>query len=102
MKAPDDCTTIEDIREAIDALDHQILELFGKRYQYVEEIIKFKSDKESIVANDRQQFVFSQRKKWAEDFGLDPALFESIFKTLVNWNVQKELELLKRQQTTNV
>ena len=97
MKAPADCKNIEEIRKAIDTIDHQVLELFGLRYQYVKEIVRFKNNKESIVASDRQQFVFSQRKEWAKKFELDPDLFETIFKTLIDWNVQKELELLKKR-----
>lgn len=102
MKEAKQCQNIEEIREIIDQIDYQIFELFGKRFEYVKAIVKFKSDQEEIVARDRQLEVLQKRKEWANEFGLDPELFEEIYKTLINWNVQKELELFRRKEKTNI
>jgi len=98
MKEAKECQNIEDIRNEIDRLDLQILTLFGKRLEYVKEIVKFKSDTDGIVALQRQKEVFQKRKEWAVELGLDPELFGNIFEMLVNWNVQKELELFSRKK----
>jgi chorismate mutase len=101
MKKAEDCQNIQEIRNEIDGLDQQILALFGKRLEYVKEIVKFKNDADGIVAIERQQEVFQKRKEWAADFGLDPELFGEIYELLVNWNVQKELELFSSQEKEN-
>jgi len=102
MKPVKDCRSIEEIRDSIDEIDYQILTYFEKRLEYVKAIVKFKTNKEGIVAKERQLEVFRKRREWAVEKGLDPDLFEEIFKTLVNWNVEKELEIFKNQQIKNI
>ena len=65
MRLPKDCKNIEEIREAIDELDSQIIELLGNRFQYVKEIVKFKEKNEkSIVANNRREAVIDSRRRY--------------------------------------
>jgi chorismate mutase len=101
MKDAEDCKNIDEIRYCIDEVDYQILAAFGKRLEYVKEIVKFKNDAEGIVARDRQTEVFQKRREWAQEFGLNPDLFEEMYKLLVNWNVQKELEIFRNNETEN-
>jgi isochorismate pyruvate lyase len=98
MKDPKDLKRIQEIRNSIDEIDHRILELFGDRNRFIEEIVKFKTDKEDIVAKKRQKEIFAARRKWAEDFNLNPDLFEEIFKMLINSNIQKELDILEHRK----
>ncbi len=93
MKEARDCQNIQEIRNAIDEIDFRIMELFGKRNEYVQEIVKFKSNKDEIVAKERQQEILQNRKNLALRFGLDPELFAKIYETLIGWNVQKEMEI---------
>jgi len=95
MTNPESCKSIEEIREAIDGIDYQILKLFSERYEFVKEIVKFKTDEASIIAESRQKEVIEKRREWAVELGLNPDLFEDIFWTLIRYNVQKELEILK-------
>jgi isochorismate pyruvate lyase len=68
--------------------------LFADRYSYVKEIVKFKTDESSVIAEDRQKEVIGKRREWAQELGLNPDLFEEIYWTLIRFNVKKELELL--------
>lgn len=102
MRDPKECQNIQEIRNAIDEIDYQILAFFGKRHKYVKEIVKFKSDKDGIVAKDRQIEVLKKRREWANAFGLDPELFEDIYKTLISWNIQKEMEILNSNEKSNI
>jgi len=102
MKNPESCKSIEEIREEIDGIDYQIVKLFCERYAFVKEIVKFKTDEASIIAESRQKEVIENRRKWAVELGLDPDLFEDIFWTLIRYNVQKELEMLKNSNAKPV
>ena len=102
MKEAKDCRNIGEIRAAIDEIDHHIISSFGERMEYVKEIVKFKSDPDGIVAKDRQIEVFQKRREWAKEFGLDPDLFEEMYKMLINWNVQKELEIFRSTEKANI
>ena len=97
MKNPEDYASIEEIRDAIDEIDYQIMKLFGERYDFVKEIVKFKTDEASVIAESRQEEVIAQRRAWAIELDLNPDLFEKIFWTLIRFNVQKELEILRNQ-----
>jgi len=95
MKNPESCKSIEEVREAIDEIDYQIMKLFSQRYDFVKEIVKFKTDEASVIAENRQAEVIAKRREWAVELGLSPDLFEDIFWTLMRYNVTKELEILK-------
>lgn len=97
MKAPKDCTSIEEIRESIDSIDYEIMQLFGKRFAYVKEIVKFKTDEESIIAAPRRDSVLRQRRIWAEENGLSPDIFEDIYRNLISHFISEEMEILKKQ-----
>jgi len=95
FKNPDDCLTLEDIRKEIDKIDEHIINLFAERHKYVEAIVRFKNDKDAIIAQERKDQVILQRKKWAELKGLNAETFEKIYTLLVNSNITHEMELLK-------
>lgn len=98
MKNPDSCGNIEEVRAEIDEVDYQILQLFARRYAFVKEIVKFKTDEESVVAATRQHEVISKRREWAIELGLNPDLFEEIYWMLMRFNVKKELEIFNSKE----
>ena len=95
---PTDCTCKEEIREQIDRIDQEIIALFGLRFQYVSEIVKYKTDVESVVAQHRKDHVIRVRGEWAEKHGLDKDTFEQIYRFLVDHNIGKELEMLEKKE----
>lgn len=92
---PEDCNSAEEVRNEIDKIDHQIIKLYGERHKYVEEIVRFKHDEESIIAHDRKTQVIRDRRKWAQDNGLDADTFEQMYLILIESNIKRELEILK-------
>ena len=102
MKNPESCKNIEEIRDEVDGIDYQILKLFSERYEFVKAIVKFKTDEASVIAENRQKEVIEKRREWATELGLNPDLFEDIFWTLMRYNVEKELEILKNTNANPV
>jgi chorismate mutase len=100
-KSPSECKSKEEIRTQIDRIDEEIISLFGLRFQYVSEIVKYKTNAESVVAQDRKDQVIKQRGEWAEKYGLDKETFEQIYRFLVDHNIGKELEILKKKKFEN-
>lgn len=94
IKKPSDCNSKEEIRSEIDLIDNEIIKLFGIRFQFVKEITKYKENNiESIIARDRYNKVLAERKIWAEQNGLDGYIIESIYKQLIDYFINKELEI---------
>ena len=77
-KLPFECNCKEEIRTQIDLIDREIIALFAKRFQFVNEIVKYKNDVKSVIAQDRKDHVIKQRGEWAENHGLDKNTFEQI------------------------
>ena len=98
FKDPKDCQSLEEVRNEIDKIDEFIISLFSERHKYVEEIVRFKHDKDAIIAQERKDLVILQRKNWAASSGLNADTFEKIYTLLVDSNIQHELELLKSKK----
>ena len=98
VKIPSECISKAEIREQIDRIDQEIISLFAARFQYVSEIVRFKTDVESVVAQERKDHVIKIRGEWAEKHGLDKDTFEQIYRFLVDHNIGKELEIMERKE----
>ena len=92
---PEDCSNIQDIRTEIDNLDRQIIKLIGKRFKYVKAAVKFKTSETSVKAPERFESMLKQRKNWAEE-NLNPDVIENIYRDLVNYFINEELEDWKK------
>jgi isochorismate pyruvate lyase len=102
VKDTKECNSLEEIRNEIDKIDEYIISLFSMRHKFVEEIVRFKNDKDAIIAQERKDQVILQRKKWAESKGLNAETFEKIYTLLVESNIKHEMELLKIKNSQNV
>ncbi len=95
FKDPKYCQSLEEIRNEIDKIDEYLISLFSERHKYVEAIVRFKNDKDAIIAQERKDQVIKQRKEWARTKGLNADTFEKIYTLLVESNIEHEMELLK-------
>jgi len=91
---PCHCRNKEEIRAQIDVIDKEIIQLFAARAQYVEEIVKYKNDEESVIAQERKDEVIRLRGEWAAQKGLNRTTFEQMYRLLVDNNINRELEIL--------
>lgn len=98
FKNPKNCKSLQEVRNEIDKIDEYIISLFSERHKYVEEIVRFKNDKDAVIAQERKDKVILQRKNWAAQSGLNAATFEKIYRLLVDSNIKHELEILKSKK----
>lgn len=89
---------MEEIRQVIDQIDQEIIRLFAQRADYVHEIVKYKTDEESVVAIERKDLVIKQRSEWAESLGLNKETFRDIYIRLLQQNISEELLLLQQNK----
>jgi len=96
MKLPEECKSLEEVRDHIDAIDTEIMKLFGKRFLFVKEVVKYKNkDQESIIAADRRAAVLKRRREMAIENKLDPDVFEDIYSILIEHFIEEELKIVK-------
>lgn len=97
MTKAKDCQSIEEIRSEIDRIDKQIIELLGERFQYVKEIVNYKSTADDVVAKKRYQEVFEARRQWAAEQGLSPSIVEQIYKILLHYFIDEQMRILNER-----
>lgn len=92
MKAPAECTSIEDVRAAIDAIDQDIVRALGLRFEYVKAITRFKKTETDVRAPDRYHAVLQARRAWAQAAGLDPDVVEQMYRLLIEHFIAEEMK----------
>jgi len=95
---PAQCTGMVDIRDEIDLLDSAIIQLIGKRYQYVQAAAKFKTSETAVRAPERFKAMLLQRREWALEQGLNPDVIEKLYSDLVSYFIQEEMERWKEEK----
>lgn len=98
FKKANQCDSLEELRGEIDKIDYEIIQLFSERMKYVEAVVDFKSDEESIIASERKERVLKERSEWALKNDLDPKVFRKIYSILIESNIQHEMMLLNGQK----
>lgn len=93
---PSECKSIEDVRQNIDAIDAEIMRLFGLRFEFVKEVVKYKkNDEASIIAADRRAYVLQKRREMALQNNLNPDVFENLYANLIEHFIEEELKIVK-------
>ena len=91
-KAPEDCTSIEKVRNGIDTLDREIIGLIGTRSRYVKAAARFKASEAGVRAPERQQAMLEERRRWAEEEGLSSDAIEKMYRDLIDYFIGRELQ----------
>jgi isochorismate pyruvate lyase len=78
------------LRERIDAIDAQIVELLAERGRYVKDAARFKRDAFQVSAPQRQQEVFDKVRRLAEEKGAYPEVVEAAYRALVAGFIARE------------
>ena len=98
MKLPHECQSIEEVRQEIDEIDQAIISLIGKRFSFIQEIIKYKSNADDVYAKERYYAVLSERREIAVNHHLNPDVIESMYRIMMDYFIKEQLELLKNNQ----
>jgi isochorismate pyruvate lyase len=96
VKSPDECATIEEVRSAIDHIDRELIAALGRRFEYVKAIVRFKNSQEDVIAPERYRAVLKQRRAWATEAGLDPDVIEQMYRDLIAYFIDEEMQVLRQ------
>ncbi len=98
MKTPKECSGMIDIREAIDSIDRDIVSLIAKRTEYVHKASKFKKSETAVKDSGRVAQVLKSKRELAESLGASPDLVENLYRSMIDFFIQEELDLWKKLQ----
>ena len=98
LTKPDDCKSMEELRHQIDKLDTKIVELLATRSQFIDRATDLKSiNGMPARIPDRIESVVSNAREAAQELDLDSDLVEKIWRTLIEWSIKREAEIIREE-----
>ncbi len=87
--------TLSEVRQAIDALDGQLIDLLARRQQLVAQAgrLKPKHDAQAVAAPDRVAQVIKERREQAQAAGLSPDVAEAVWQAMIAAFIRFEQEV---------
>lgn len=87
----EECGSLQELREHIDRLDDQIVELIAARNGYVKQAAKFKHSIDEIKGKERMEAVMDRVRMRAMEFGVSPNLLSTLYKIMIDEMVEAEI-----------
>ena len=75
--------TLNEVREAIDGLDKELIELLARRQKLV---------RQAVSAPERVAQVIASRRAYAEKAGLSPDVAEAVWRSMIDAFIKLEME----------
>ena len=97
--SPDDCTTMEEVRSGVDAIDEAICRLIETRFAYMDAAARIKPSRSDVRDEARKAEVLSNVKRHARAAGWPPELAASLWEALVEASIEFELEEFDRRRS---
>ncbi|MGW6917987.1 chorismate mutase [Kitasatospora sp. NPDC054939] len=92
--------SLSEVRERIDALDADLVELLARRQELVRAAAGFKGDEQAVRAPDRVERVVAAARARAGAAGLAPEVAEAVWRAMVGAFVDLELAEHRRGRPT--
>jgi isochorismate pyruvate lyase len=86
-----ECHSLQEVRDEIDKLDDQIVELIGARNGYIKQAAKFKNTIEEVKDPKRIDEIMTKVRHKALTLGMSPNLLEEIYTIMINEMVESEI-----------
>jgi isochorismate pyruvate lyase len=93
-----DCSSLDEIRDRIDAVDRQIVKLVAERRGYVLQAAAFKRTGADVRAPARVEQVIAKVRALACEDGVEPELVEALYREMIARFV--DLELARHRSTS--
>lgn len=91
--APDACTTMADVRAAVDAIDLEIGALIAARFGYMRAAARIKPERHMVRDDDRKDQVIANAAAHAALLGYPPEAAAATWGALVEASIAYELEV---------
>lgn len=94
--APEDCASMAEVRQGVDALDRALVALLAERQRYMDAAARIKPDRSVVHDDARIEDVVTKVLAAAGPAGLSPAIAEPVWRTLIDRCIAHEFEAFDR------
>ena len=91
-KLPDDCTSMKEVREGVDATDRALMALIARRFGYMRAAARIKPSRDVVRDEDRKAEVIANARADAEKRELPADDLAAIWDSLVESSIAYEFE----------
>ena len=90
---------LNEIRESIDEVDKEIVDIIAKRQDLVEKIGEFKKEQDlNTFQVNRWNEVLKSRLEWASEKGLDKDFVEDLYKVIHLGSINVQNKIINRKK----
>ncbi|MXP43721.1 chorismate mutase [Allopontixanthobacter sediminis] len=89
-KSPENCETMDDVREGVDHVDRELMALFARRFGYMEAAARIKPEREAVRDEPRKAKVISAAMADAKERGLPETVIGQMWEALVEGSIAYE------------
>lgn len=83
-KSPQDCVTMADVRQGVDALDRALVTLLAERQRYMDAAARIKPDRNAVFDQARIDDVVQKVLQAAGPAGLSADIAEPVWRLLID------------------
>ena len=91
-KHPDECRTMAEVREGVDAVDRELVALLARRFGYMRAAARIKPERDQVRDERRKQAVIAAARNDAATRGLPAEEIARIWDRLVEASIAYEAE----------
>ncbi|DAB29290.1 MAG TPA: chorismate mutase [Sulfurimonas sp. UBA12504] len=85
------CNSLMEVRQEIDKIDSQLVELISERSHLVRQAASFKNSIDEVKADDRMDFIVQKVRHKAIELGVSPNMISELFTIMINDMVELEI-----------
>lgn len=88
--APEDCTTMAEVRAGVDEVDRRIVALIAQRFSYMDAAARIKPDRDAVRDEWRKSDVKAKVDAAADMAGVDRDLMSRLYEDLIEASIAHE------------
>ncbi|WP_367271610.1 chorismate mutase [Sulfurimonas sp.] len=85
------CNSLQEVREEIDIIDEQLVNLISKRSRLIRQAAAFKDSVDDVKAQDRIDDIMQRVRKKAIELNINPNMISELFKIMIDEMVETEI-----------
>ena len=85
------CSSLEEVREEIDKIDIELVDLISKRSHLIRQAASFKNSVQEVKAEDRINFIMQRVRHHAIEKNISANMISELFEIMINEMVESEI-----------
>ncbi|WP_457743537.1 chorismate mutase [Sulfurimonas sp.] len=85
------CDSLQEVRNEIDIIDQELVDLISKRSRLIRQAAAFKNSVDEVKAEDRIDDIMQKVRKRAIKLNINPNMISELFKIMIDEMVETEI-----------